>query len=83
MHIIPQLSGDFDSEAHPELKTPPDPSKISIGRNFSKPCISIWTKIISRSYISKFLEMIRPQLLVRNDISLIRRKMLVFRMTEV
>ena len=30
LHIKPQPSGDFDQKTHPELKKPPDPSKISI-----------------------------------------------------
>ena len=39
-----------------KLKNPPDPSKILIQRNLRKPHILIWTKIISRNYIQKFLE---------------------------
>ena len=39
-------------------KKHPDQSEISIRRNFRKPHISIQTKIILRSYIKKFVEMI-------------------------
>ena len=54
-------------------KTFSDRSEISIRRNSRKPCISIWTKIVSRNYIKEFLEMIwSPQLLIWNDYSLIR-----------
>ena len=71
-------------EAHPDLKKPPDPSEISIRRNFRKPHISIRTKIISKNYTKRFVKMIQSlQLLIRNDILLIRGKMIVSQMTEV
>ena len=54
--ILPQSSGYFDPEAHPE---PPDRSEILIRRNFRKHRLLIRTKIISRTYIMKFLEMIQ------------------------
>ena len=70
-----QSSGSFDMEAHLELKTPPDPSEISIRRIFRKHRISIRTKLILRSFIKKFLEMVRTlQLFIRNDILLTRRR---------
>ena len=53
-NILPQSSGDFDLEVDPELKKPPDPSEISIWRNFGKLCISIRTKIMLISYIKKW-----------------------------
>ena len=40
--ILPELSGHFDPEAHPELKKPPDQSVISIG-----------TKVILKVVISR------------------------------
>ena len=49
LDILPQSFGDFDPEADPELKKPPDPSESSIWRNFSKHCISIRTKMMLRS----------------------------------
>ena len=44
--ILPQSSGEFDPEADPELKKPPDPSESQIRSNFSKLCISIRTRIM-------------------------------------
>ena len=49
--ILPQSSRDFDPEAHPEIKIPPDGSEISIWRNFRKYCISNRSKIISQRLI--------------------------------
>ena len=45
-YILPQSSGDFDPEAHAELKKPANRSEISTRRNFNfrKLCISIRTK---------------------------------------
>ena len=64
---------DFDPEAHPGLKNPPDQSEILIRRNFRKHGFDA-----DRNYIKKvkwFLEMIRHlQLLIQNDILLIRGK---------
>ena len=65
-------SRDFDPEAYLELEISPDRSKISIRRNFREHRILIRTKIISRTYIMKFLEMIRSlQLLIQKDTFLI------------
>ena len=66
--------------SHPEHKKTPDPFEISIRRNIGN--------LIFRSGVNcsfkKFLEMIRSlKLLIRDDISLIRGKNTVFRMTEV
>ena len=52
-YILPQSSGNFDPEADPELKKPPDPSEISIWRNFRKLSISIRTRIRIRNNITK------------------------------
>ena len=46
LEILPQSSGDFDPEADPELKKPPDSSEFLIRRNFRKLCILIRTKIM-------------------------------------
>ena len=61
------------------------PKFRSRGIFIRKPSISIWTEILPKIYIKKFLEMIWTlQLLIRNNISLIRRNKLVFSMmTEV
>ena len=68
--ILPQSSAYFDSEADPELKKPPDQSEISTRRSLGKICISSGQKIMLSQ------EMIRRlQLLIRNEISLIRKKM--------
>ena len=53
-YILSQSSGDFDPEAHPELKKPPDQSEIWIRRNLRNICISIRTKTMLRSYIKKW-----------------------------
>ena len=72
-NILPQSSEDFDPEANPELKIHPDRYEITIRRNFRKHRLLIRTKIISRTYITKFLEMARSlQLLIRNEILMIR-----------
>ena len=64
-YILSQSSGDFDPEAYPELEKPPDQSETSFRRNYRKTSISIQTKIILKSYIMEFLEMIqRLQLLI-------------------
>ena len=64
-YILPQSSGDFDPEGDTVLKNSPDSSEISI----RKLHISIQTKIISKSYIKKFLEMIPMiPLLIQDDI---------------
>ena len=69
-HILPQSSGDFDPDAYLELKKPPDPSEILIRRNHFS---------IRKNYIKNLLEMIRsPPLLIRNDVLLIRGKMIGF-----
>ena len=84
--ILFQSSGDYDLEVHSELKNLPDPSEISIRRDFRKPRISIRTKIVSRYFIKEFIGIIRVKvlrLLIRNFILLIRGKTLVFRITEV
>ena len=72
--ILPLSSRDFDPEAHPELKKPPDPSEISIQMNFRKPRILIRKIILSRNSTKKFRKLIIRsfQLLIRNNISLIR-----------
>ena len=50
-NILPQSFGDFDPEAHQELKTPPNQSETSIRKNFRKLCISIRTKIIFKKKV--------------------------------
>ena len=60
----------MDLEARLELKTPPDPSEISIRR---KPCTSVRTKIIQGKYQYYSVNIIRSlQLFIQNDNSLIR-----------
>ena len=80
-HILPQSSREFDPEAHPELKKPPDPSEISIRRNFRKLRISIRTKIMLRSYIKKWSGDSNSWSGTRFHWS--GEKILVFRMPEV
>ena len=46
LHILSQPSGDFDPEAHPELKIPPDRS----GENFRKHHLLILTKNIKNLF---------------------------------
>ena len=50
-NILPQLSGDFDLEAHPELKKPPNASEET--------SFFYLDKNILRSYSKKFLEIIQ------------------------
>ena len=71
-NILPQSTGEFDPEGNPELKKPPDPSQTSIGRNFRK----LLSFDPDKNYGKKiYKEMIRSlQLLILNEISLIRRK---------
>ena len=77
-HILSQSSGNFDPEALPELKKPPDQSKISIQR---KLCISIRTKMMLKSYIKKWSGDFNSWSGTRFHWS--GEKILVFRMTEV
>ena len=67
-YILPQSSGDFDPEAHAELKKPPNRSEISTRRNFRKLCISMRTKVMVRNHIRSL------QRVIQNEILLIRRK---------
>lgn len=50
VNILPHASGEFHPDAHPELKTAPDPSKISSRRNFRKPHVSIRKSYIRKLY---------------------------------
>ena len=51
-NVLPQSSGNFGPEAHPELKESPELSEISIRRNFRKPHVLIRKKVISRDFMN-------------------------------
>ena len=79
--MLPQSSGDFDPEPHPEVKNLQIHPISRSGGNLGNFVFRSGKILILRKYILEKIP--RLQFLIREDISLIQKKIVVFRMTEV